>query len=191
MNSYRFSGHETFHCRHFWLKKGYDFLNYEKEFKNEDAVVDLGVGKNMVVSINHWLQSFGLLNNSELTKLSYEVFDNKGYDPYLEDVATMWLLHYNLLSTDYASIYKIVFEEFRKSRVSSEFTVNKLCSYLERKLKIEGVVVSQNTIENDVKVFLKNYISISKKGDKNIEDDMSLVQLKAYIKYAYKSNIQF
>ena len=28
-------------------------------------------------------------------------------------------------------------------------------------------------------------------NDKNIEDNMSLVQLKAYIKYAYKSNIQF
>ncbi|RYG02779.1 MAG: DUF4007 family protein, partial [Chitinophagaceae bacterium] len=22
---YTFSGHETFHCRHLWLKKGYEF----------------------------------------------------------------------------------------------------------------------------------------------------------------------
>ena len=31
------------------------------------------------------------------------------------------------------------------------------------------------TIENDIKVFLKNYISVSKKGDKNIEDDFTSV----------------
>ena len=25
MDSLKFSGHETFACRHYWLKKGYDF----------------------------------------------------------------------------------------------------------------------------------------------------------------------
>ena len=26
MKKLTFSGHETFHCRNFWLKKGYDFI---------------------------------------------------------------------------------------------------------------------------------------------------------------------
>lgn len=26
-NKLTFSGHDTFHCRHLWLKKGYDFVN--------------------------------------------------------------------------------------------------------------------------------------------------------------------
>jgi hypothetical protein len=48
MSNYRFSGHETFIIRSFWQKKGYDFLNNGGKFSDEDAVVKLGVGKNMV-----------------------------------------------------------------------------------------------------------------------------------------------
>lgn len=40
----RFSGHETFICKQFWLKKGYDFLIAGNRFGNENAVVELGVG---------------------------------------------------------------------------------------------------------------------------------------------------
>jgi len=50
-NKLVFSGHETFSCKQFWLKKGYDFVNNNMTFNNDDAVVDLGVGKNMVSSI--------------------------------------------------------------------------------------------------------------------------------------------
>ena len=45
---FTFSGHESFQCRQLWLKKSYDFVNKKKSFNNEDAVVELGVGKNMV-----------------------------------------------------------------------------------------------------------------------------------------------
>ena len=51
-----FSGHETFVCRHFWLKKGYDFIKSGHSFSQDDAVVRLGVGKNMVTAISFWLK---------------------------------------------------------------------------------------------------------------------------------------
>ena len=44
---YTFSGHESFPCKSLWLKKGYDFVVQGKNFNNPDAVIDLGVGKNM------------------------------------------------------------------------------------------------------------------------------------------------
>ena len=50
---YCFSGHETFSCRSYWPKKGYDFLNNGNKFNDNDALVKLGVGKNMVSSIKH------------------------------------------------------------------------------------------------------------------------------------------
>ncbi len=49
MNKLSFSGHESFHCRQFWLKKGYDFVQRRGKFSDKNAVVELGVGKNMVV----------------------------------------------------------------------------------------------------------------------------------------------
>lgn len=37
MSELTFSGHETFHCRQFWLKKGYDFKYEEgkERFRDE------------------------------------------------------------------------------------------------------------------------------------------------------------
>ena len=43
-----FSGHESFACKSHWLKRGYDFVIADRNFNDDDAVVHLGVGKNMV-----------------------------------------------------------------------------------------------------------------------------------------------
>lgn len=37
---YTFSGHESFQCRHLWLKKGYDFIKQGRKFTDEDAVAN-------------------------------------------------------------------------------------------------------------------------------------------------------
>ena len=67
-----FSGHETFHCKGLWLKKGYDFVKEGHSFNDEDAVVSLGVGKNMVSSIRYWLRAFGVINqDNEISPLDY------------------------------------------------------------------------------------------------------------------------
>jgi len=60
-----FSGHETFHCRHLWLKKGYEFIKAGSKFSEEDAVLKLGVGKNMVSAINFWMKAFGIIDKEE------------------------------------------------------------------------------------------------------------------------------
>ena len=89
---FTFSGHESFQCRHLWLKKGYDFVNKKKSFHNDDAVVELGVGKNMVSSIRFWMKAFNLLTAlDELTDFAHRLLSDDGYDPYLEDEGTLWL----------------------------------------------------------------------------------------------------
>ena len=96
---YKFSGLETFNCRSIWLKKGYDYAQSNKLFNADEAVIDLGVGKNMVASIKFWLRAFGFYNlhKNELEGLSHDVLEDGGYDPYLEDDATLYLLHYLLI----------------------------------------------------------------------------------------------
>jgi hypothetical protein len=50
-----FSGRETFVFRYGWLKKAVDAVLQDSEaFNREDAMVNLGVGKNMVRSMRHW-----------------------------------------------------------------------------------------------------------------------------------------
>jgi hypothetical protein len=63
--SFRFSGHETFVCRYAWLPKAVLHLSDGKNanlFSNEDdAMVRLGVGKNMVRSIRFWAETAGII----------------------------------------------------------------------------------------------------------------------------------
>ena len=91
----RFSGHESFHCRSLWLKKGYDHLKSGYDFKDEAPIL-LGVGKNMVSSIRYWVKSFGLVDtdNERLKPIADKIFSEDGWDPFLEDEGTLWLLHY-------------------------------------------------------------------------------------------------
>ena len=49
MGKLSFSGHEKFHCRQFWLKKGYDFLCDARNFSDDDAVVAFGVAYVVIV----------------------------------------------------------------------------------------------------------------------------------------------
>lgn len=67
--TYKFSGHESFPCKSLWLKKGYDFVANKNNFNSPDAVITLGVGKNMVSSIRFWLRAFGITDNDVLTEL--------------------------------------------------------------------------------------------------------------------------
>ena len=96
-----FSGHDTFHCRLFWLKKGIDFLQQHDKFQ-EDSGIELGVGKNMVNSIRFWTKAFGAVDDDyNVNTLFKNLFDDEGWDPYLEDEGTLWLLHYQLCTTNY------------------------------------------------------------------------------------------
>lgn len=94
--TYKFSGHESFPCKSLWLKKGYDFVVGGNDFNSPDAVITLGVGKNMVTLIRFWLRVLVLQRTTKKTKLGNYLFDeSKGKDKYLEDTATLWLLHLN------------------------------------------------------------------------------------------------
>ena len=161
-----FSGHETFHCKNLWLKKGYDFVKNEGKFIDE-ACIDLGVGRNMVSSIRFWLKAFGIIdleteNTTEIADFLFD--DNLGCDKYLEDETSLWLLHYLLIITDYSSIYSIIFNEFRK--LKPEFDKKNFATYIE---ELDSTV-NQNTLSKDFSVFSRTYHS---KNSKNKEDSFS------------------
>ncbi|TBN14424.1 DUF4007 family protein [Hyunsoonleella pacifica] len=169
---YTFSGHDSFQCRQLWLKKGYDYVVDNKNFNDEDAVVKLGVGKNMVSSIRFWLKAFNIVdNNDSPTEFGKKLFDDEiGYDPFLEDEASLWLLHYNLVKTGFASIYSIVFNEFRKEKLF--FNKETYINYLKRIAESNSHLnFNENTVAKDFNVFTNLYKNESK--GKNIEDSFT------------------
>ncbi len=167
-----FSGHETFHCRHLWLKKGYDFVKAGRKFTDEDAVVELGVGKNMVSGIYYWMKAFGIIGREgELTEFAEYLLDDKGKDPYLEDEASLWLLHYQLVKLNNASIYNLIFNEFRREKI--EFTKDNFISFTVRKTEELGASpINKNTVIGDFEVLTKMYIRTDAQS-KDKEDTFS------------------
>jgi len=185
---YLFSGHESFICKHFWLKKGYDFIVANGDFKYETAVMDLGVGKNMVNSIDHWMKSYGLLDKSNnITDLAKKIFNTRGgYDSYIESLATIWLLHYSLIKTNRASVYNIFFNDFRKGR--ADFTKEQFLSFLKRQIEDESKSANDNTINNDISVFIRSYLKPSYKDTKiEIEEDFLSLMIDLDLMRSYKS----
>ena len=60
---YSFSGHQTFPFRYAWLHKGVRAVDEDPEvFMRPNALVGLGVGKNMVASIRFWCEALDLID---------------------------------------------------------------------------------------------------------------------------------
>jgi hypothetical protein len=184
-----FSGHETFVCRTFWLKKGYDFVEDGKSFSQNDAVVELGVGKNMVTAINFWMRGFNILDRETNTLTEFGRFLFGQQDPFLEDNATLWLLHYSIIKNQKVFIFNSFFNEFTKEK--NEFTKEHLVSFLKRKTEEEELkLFSEKTYEADATVFLRTYIR-SNDGKIDLEDETAnlLVELNL-INTFYKENAE-
>lgn len=159
-----FSGHETFPFRYTWLKKAFDAVKKDKNiFNREEALVDLGVGKNMVASIRHWVLVAGILAESRLDKntkflvaseFGEKIFSDQGWDPYLEDSATLWLLHWRICR--YPNVATTWFYAFNKfSHI--EFTKDQLAEELNALCERNGVKVSPAVIARDVDCFVRTY----------------------------------
>jgi hypothetical protein len=174
VKKYTFSGHESFPCKSLWLKKGYDYVVEGNDFNSPEAVIGLGVGKNMVASIRFWLKAFGISDNDVLTYLGNYLFDeSKGKDKYLEDIATLWLLHFNLVFSEEATIYKMFFCGVQKER--TRFEREQVLTYVKLRMAEAGkmTLFNANTVKKDVGVLLQNYC-LPRKPQSN-EDFSSLL----------------
>lgn len=162
-----FAGHETFPFRYTWLKKGVDSVAKDPDvFGKEDAMVTFGVGKNMVASIRHWGLSIGTLeedpgvqNNRgrrlRVSDLGASLCLDSGWDPYLEDVGTLWLIHWRLASTpEPATTWWWVFNQYPGTR----FTRRELQAQLERLVEqLELARVSPASLKRDIDCFIRTY----------------------------------
>lgn len=142
-----FARHETFAPRFGWLHKAYVAVKDDPAvFVDRHAPVTLGVGKNMVNSIRYWAQAFRLTVEypqggtsramaAAPTWEAYWLLDENGADPYLEDPASLWMLHWWLLSpTTLAPTWWVAFHDLATSR----FTEAELTDLVTRQVRLSG-----------------------------------------------------
>ena len=176
-HKYSFSGHESFPCKTLWLKKGYDFVIQGKVFSDPEAVIHLGVGKNMVASIRYWLKAFGICEGNQPTWLGNYLFnDDNGKDKYIEDLATLWLLHFTLVFNQEATLYHLFFCDYQKGHTHFER------DQVVTKVKLGLIEVNkqnlfnENTVKKDVAVLIQNYV-LPRKTQSNEDFSSFLIDL--------------
>lgn len=163
----KISGHQTFTLRYGWIEKGYAFVKKGHSFSDESAIVRLGVGKNMVDSIRYWCEMAGIIQDGSVTEFGEKLLNEEsGWDPYLEDPASLWLIHWNIVSngdfktSGFSLFYKLRKQEFTKEDVY--WSASDLFNKVKRPLSID-------TIKRDVDCYLRSYsvsdqFDVKKKG---------------------------
>lgn len=169
----QFAGHETFPCRYGWLKKSYDAVVAGcgvNVFAPDTAIADFGVGKNMAVSMKHWALALGIVQVSggdrskavsfSTTDLGDMLFATN--DPYLEDMASLWLLHWRLVSSPGRSTtWYFAFNEFNEAYFTREILVARLIARLDD-LRHSGRLpagrITPATLARDADCLVRTYL---------------------------------
>ncbi len=161
-----FGGHEKFVFRYGWLKKGVDAIKENPlVFTDEEALATLGVGKNMVRSIRHWCLAIGLavetkeaslarpLKPTELAKKL--VAGKNSWDPYFEDIGSLWLLHWQLTNNLVRGyVWNLIFSSY----LESEFDKKQIQFFLKKHIEQAGIKTTDGTIEREVDCCLRTYV---------------------------------
>lgn len=181
----RFSGHETFPLRYGWLYKSCNFLSNKGNFSSsndrdvEAAVVELGVGKNMVSAMRYWSECCGAIEvkkgsaNQNLTQLGEYLFlDGAAKDPYLEQKGSIWLLHFLLnFNEEELTAYRYFFNLTSLQQFDKDKLIQDLESDIPRLFDKE---VKTGSLKKDIDCFLNTYCSkrvASSKVEKEINED--------------------
>ncbi len=165
---YRFSGHQTFVFRYGWLEKGVRAAaKFPSIFSADDAIVQLGVGKNMVESIRHWCLVTQLLQEKwnfencrrldlQPTFLAKQLL-LEGWDPFLENDASLWLIHWLLISNpSIGTSWQLAFGHFHKPDFSKRELVDFVKSFAEK----QSIQVRESSLTRDIDCFLRTYLPL-------------------------------
>lgn len=176
-----FGGHEKFVFRHGWLKKGTDAVaNDPFIFTQDEALVQLGVGKNMVRSIRYWCLATGMVMEGEPegrvrplmpTQLGKWLLQPGGWDPFLEDPGTLWLIHWRLATNQArALVWNIAFSNYYES----EFSKLQLGRFIGQQLDRLGINTTSAMIEREVDTCLRTYAGAQARAKGNTVLEESL-----------------
>ena len=169
-----FGRHETFPLRYGWLSKAFRAIEADPAILRDDrAIADLGVGKNMRNSMAYWLRACRLIEPSQHVfpnKLGQLVFSRNGADPYLEDEATIWLLHWLICSNPtQATSWFWFFNKFHKVEFSAEEVQTALNDYVKDQVQ-EKEQPSSSTLKSDANLLPRMYSRSEVAKSKPIED---------------------
>ncbi|WP_298738498.1 DUF4007 family protein [uncultured Treponema sp.] len=162
----KYRGHETFSIRKNWLAKGVGAVKKNNGIftdKTLEPMDELGIGRNMVVSLRYWLKAVGLTEEKkgEKSKKTETVFTPLGEiiyrnDKFVEEAGTLWLLQAELASNlELATSWYFFFNEFNLTDFTKEDFVTELLKFD----KGNGGATARSSFESDFECIVNTYIS--------------------------------
>lgn len=158
----KFRASETFFIRKGWLSKGMRYVSQKPDVfvdKKENPMDVLGIGANMVKSLRYWLQAVGLTSESSKGKRIQKLTDFgklvHEHDPYTEELGTLYLLQYKLVTgEDMAPAWYYFFNEFTLSEFNREDFLEQIQNYL----KMKDTKVALRSLSDDFACIISTYI---------------------------------
>jgi hypothetical protein len=183
----QFSGHETFPLRYGWLKKVCDAVALRAGdpknrgvFLADEAIARFGVGKNMVTSMRYWALATRVIEDASkgnfkgpysVTEFGRALFEKNGWDPYLEEPASLWWLHWQLASAPSpATTIYIVFNHLNATTFYREQLTAEIRKFCEA---VGYSDLADVTVKRDTDCFIRTYVS--RGGDSEEETLESLM----------------
>lgn len=174
----KFRAHDTFYIRKGWLSKGMkNIIPKPNVFvdKNENPMDVLGIGANMVKALRYWLPAVGLteeapsgVRTQKLTKFGELVYEN---DKFIEEIGTLYLLHYNLVKNQAnATAWYWFFNKFE----SKEFTKDDFLQQIQNYISLEDkdANVALRSLEDDFSCIINTYVPNEKVEDADPENNI-------------------
>jgi len=176
-----FARHETFHPRYGWFRKAYAVAAESPlGFAADDAPVEIGVGKNMVRSIRFWGLAAKLIVEDPQsgnprspglvpTRIGHALFGESGWDRYMEDPGTLWLLHWLLLAPrSLLPVWWLAFNEFNAVEFSDADLEAATAAHLQA--VPERSQPHPSSLKKDVSALLRSYAPAERSRRTGIDD---------------------
>ena len=194
--NYRYSGHETFPCRYTWLPKAVIGIGKNAHiFSEEDnAMVMLGVGKNMVRAIRFWADAAEVAvpdtkeNGLAISEFGRTIFGPSGHDQFLEDIRTLWLIHWKFSTNAEQPLF--AWHYLLNFWHRPDFTRSEILAAFMPEAQRVGKKLSPVTLENHFTTFLHTYIPTRGKKGEVMEDnlDCPLVELELILEVGERAH---
>lgn len=166
---FSFGSHATFPLRYGWLEKfAINRLTTTNKasinIDTKNMIKDFGLGSGMADSLSFWLKQCRLVE-MENSKAYFSDFAKKyfgpkdGIDVYLENVETIWILHWFLTtSADKTSTWFWFFNYFEKKIFSRQDLVDDIFDQCTNDGPHKTTTATENGVRRDVDCFIRSYL---------------------------------
>lgn len=173
-----FAGHQTFSLRISWLPKVAKSVGSGIDPFEDPRIgmQTLGIGKNMVEALRCWADFYGVVafdgahRRSALTEFGQLVFGSKGYDKFLEDEQTLWMLHWTAATNRKRRFY--AWHWVCNVNAEPEFGYDEALRAFKAYGETNARPLSSTTLKQHLDVFISTYVQAATPLNGTVAEDL-------------------